>query len=161
MSTQESPAGAGLTTDVADLAAHVGEELGHTEWREMTQDRVNQFADVTDDHNFIHVDPERAKDTVFGGTIAHGFLTLSMLAPISQQLLNVTGAKASINYGTDKVRFPAPLPVGAQFRGSGVLTEVSEVKGGVQARVTVTVEIEGGDRPACVVDTISRYYPKQ
>jgi len=102
MSTQESPAGAGLVTDVADLAAHVGKDLGHTEWREMTQERVNQFADVTDDHNFIHVDPERAKETVFGGTIAHGFLTLSMLAPISQQLLNVTGAKASINYGTDK-----------------------------------------------------------
>ena len=158
MSTQESPAGAGLTTDVADLAAHVGAELGHTEWREMTQERVNQFADVTDDHNFIHVDPERAKDTVFGGTIAHGFLTLSMLAPISQQLLNVTGTKASINYGTDKVRFPAPLPVGAQFRGSGVLTEVSEVRGGVQAKATFTIEVKDSPKPALVAECLFRYF---
>src|SRR5919202_2912967 len=152
MSTQESPAGAGLTVDVASLAGHVGAELGHTEWQEMTQDRVNQFADVTEDHNFIHVDPERAKDTVFGGTIAHGFLTLSLLAPISQQLLNVTGASTSINYGADKLRFPGPLPVGAYFRGSGVLTEVSEVKGGVQVKATFTVEVRDAPRPALVAE---------
>jgi acyl dehydratase len=158
MSTQESPAGAGLTVDVTQLAEHVGADLGHTEWREMTQERVNQFADVTEDHNFIHVDPERAKDTVFGGTIAHGFLTLSLLAPISQRLLNVTGAKAGINYGTDKVRFPAPLPVGAEFRGAGEVTEVSEVKGGVQAKVLLTVEVKGSDRPALIADCLFRYY---
>jgi acyl dehydratase len=158
MSTPESPPDAGLVVDVAELADHVGEELGHTEWQEMTQDRVNQFADVTDDHNFIHVDPERAKDTVFGGTIAHGFLTLSMLAPISQQLLNVTGAKAGINYGCDKIRYPAPLPVGAQFRGTGVLTEVSDVAGGVQAKATFTVEVKEQPKPALVAECLFRFF---
>ena len=158
MSTQESPAGAGLTVDVASLAGHVGAELGHTEWQEMTQARVNQFADVTEDHNFIHVDPERAKDTVFGGTIAHGFLTLSLLAPISQQLLNVTGAKAGINYGLDKVRFPAPLPVGARFRGTGVLTEVTDVNGGIQAKATFTVEVADQPKPALVAECLFRFF---
>jgi acyl dehydratase len=158
MSTQESPSSIGLTVDVAQLADHVGAELGHTEWREMTQERVNKFADVTEDHNFIHVDPERAKDTVFGGTIAHGFLTLSLLAPISQQLLNVTGMKAGINYGSDKVRFPAPLPVGAQFRGTGVLTEVTEVTGGVQARATFTVEVKDQPKPAVVAECLFRFF---
>jgi acyl dehydratase len=158
MSTQERPAGAGLTTDVADLAGHVGAELGPTEWQEMTQDRVNEFADVTEDHNPIHVDPDFAKKTPFGGTIAHGFLTLSMLAPISQHLLNVTGATASINYGTDKVRFPAPLPVGAQFRGHGVLTEVSDVKGGVQAKATFTIEVKDSPKPALVAECLFRFF---
>jgi acyl dehydratase len=158
MSTQESPAGAGLVVDVTALAEHAGSELGHTAWREMTQQRVDQFADVTEDHNPIHVDPEHAKQTVFGGTIAHGFLTLSMLAPISQQLLQVTGAKASINYGTDKVRFPAPLPVGAQFRGSGVLTEVTEVNGGVQARATFTIEVKDQPKPALVAECLFRFF---
>jgi acyl dehydratase len=158
MSTQESPAGAGLQTDVTGLAAHVGAELGPTEWQEMTQERVNDFADVTDDHNPIHVDPEFAKKTPFGGTIAHGFLTLSMLAPISQRLLNVTGATASINYGTDKVRFPAPLPVGAQFRGHGVLTEVADVKGGVQAKATFTIEVKGAPKPALVAECLFRFF---
>jgi acyl dehydratase len=158
MSTPESPASAGLTVDVAELADHVGAELGPTEWREMTQDRVNQFADVTEDHNFIHVDPERAKDTVFGGTIAHGYLTLSMLAPISQGLLNVTGAKAGINYGSDKVRFPAPLPVGAQFRGAGVLTEVTPVSGGVQAKATFTIEVKDQPKPALVAECLFRFF---
>jgi len=157
MSTQESPAGAGLVTDVADLAAHVGEELGHTEWQEMTQERVNQFADVTDDHNFIHVDPERAKETVFGGTIAHGFLTLSMLAPISQRLLSVTGAKASINYGTDKARFITPVPAGGRVRGAGQILDATEIPGGVQAVVRITIELEGAAKPAAVVETVSRY----
>ena len=158
MSTQERPAGAGLVTDVSSLAQHQGAELGPTEWQEMTQDRVNQFADVTEDHNPIHVDPDFASKTPFGGTIAHGFLTLSMLAPISQGLLSVTGASASINYGTDKVRFPAPLPVGAQFRGSGVLTEVSEVRGGVQAKATFTIEVKDSPKPALVAECLFRYF---
>ena len=158
MSTQESPAGAGLVTDVAGLSDHVGAQLGPTEWQKMTQERVNRFADVTDDHNPIHVDPEFAKNTPFGGTIAHGFLTLSMLAPISQGLLNVTGAKASINYGTDKVRFPAPLPVGAQFRGHGVLSDVSEVAGGVQARATFTIEVKDSPKPALVAECLFRFF---
>ena len=143
---------------VDGLTALVGEHVGDSDWLEISQERVDQFADVTEDHNFIHVDPERAKDTVFGGTIAHGFLTLSLLAPISQGLLNVTGATASINYGTDKVRFPAPLPVGAQFRGSGVLTEVSEVKGGVQAKATFTIEVKDAPKPALVAECLFRFF---
>jgi acyl dehydratase len=138
--------------------ADVGNDEGAGEWFEVTQEQVNQFADVTHDHQFIHVDPERAAGTPFGGTIAHGFLTLSMLAPISQQLLNVTGAKASINYGTDKVRFPAPLPVGAQFRGTGVLTEVSEVKGGVQAKATFSIEVKDAPKPALVAECLFRFF---
>jgi acyl dehydratase len=158
MSAQESETTPGLATDVAGLSAHAGEELGHTEWREMTQDRVDQFADVTEDHNFIHVDPERAKATMFGGTIAHGWLTASLLAPISQQLLRVSGASTSINYGVDKIRFPGPLPVGAQFRGTGTLTEVTEIKGGVQARATFAVEVKDAPRPALVAECLFRYY---
>ena len=146
------------TIKAHDLPSLIGQELEPSSWLEITQERVNQFADVTDDHNFIHVDPERAKDTVFGGTIAHGFLTLSMLAPISQQLLNVTGAKAGINYGTDKVRFPAPLPVGAQFRGSGVLTEVTDVKGGVQAKATFQIEVKDAPKPALVAECLFRFF---
>ena len=102
---------------LTELPGLVGQRLGPTEWREMTQERVNEFADVTEDHNYIHVDPERAKDSPFGGTIAHGYLSVAMLAPISQQLLDVSDAKTSVNYGMDRLRFPAPLPVGAEFRG--------------------------------------------
>src|ERR1700730_6847866 len=120
----------GVVTDLAGLHALAGTELGHTEWREMTQDRVDAFADVTEDHNFIHVDPARASQTPFGGTIAHGYLTLSLLAPITQQLLSVSDAAVSINYGLDRVRFPAPLRVGARFRGSATISEVSPIDGG-------------------------------
>ena len=139
-------------------AIEPGAEFGPSSWIDVPQEKIQAFADTTGDHNFIHVDPERAKDTVFGGTIAHGFLTLSLLAPISQQLLNVTGAKAGINYGNDKVRFPAPLPVGAQFRGSGVLTEVTEVAGGVQAKATFTIEVKDQPKPALVAECLFRYY---
>ncbi len=111
MSTSEKP---GLVTEMAQLSGHVGEHLGYTEWREMDQQRVNEFADVTDDHNFIHVDPEAAKRTPFGGTIAHGYLTLSLAAPVAMELLQVTDATVGLNYGSDRVRFPSPLPVGAR-----------------------------------------------
>src|SRR5881409_3202 len=111
-----------------ELKAKIGQELGVSEWVEITQDRVNAFADATGDHNFIHVDPERAKQTPFGGTIAHGYLSLSLLAPVTQQLLKVTDAKMGINYGLDRVRFPAPLPVGAQWRGAAELIEVTEIE---------------------------------
>ena len=124
----------------------------------MVDHGVDAFADVTEDHNFIHVDPERAKDTPFGGTIAHGYLTVALLGPISQQLLSVTDASTSVNYGMDRVRFPAPLPVGARFRGRGELTEVTEVKGGVQAKTVFTVEVEGQERPALVAEGLFRYY---
>jgi acyl dehydratase len=149
---------AGMTTDMAELAGHAGEHLGYTEWTEMTQGQVNQFADVTDDHQYIHVDVERAKASPFGGTIAHGFLTLSLVAPISQQLLTVTDAVAGLNYGLDRVRFPAPLPVGAQWRGGAELLEVTEVKGGLQAKLRVTVEVNGSEKPALVAECLVRLY---
>src|ERR1035441_4040666 len=143
---------------MAALPDHVGQHIGYTEWREMEQDRVNRFADVTDDHNFIHVDVERAEASPFGGTIAHGFLTLSLVAPISQQLLTVTDAVAGLNYGLDRVRFPAPLPVGAQWRGGAELLEVTEVKGGLQAKLRVTVEVNGSEKPALVAECLVRLY---
>ena len=135
-------------TDIAGLREASGQHLGYTDWQEMTQDRVNRFADATDDHQFIHVDPERAKATPFGGTIAHGYLTLSLVAPIMQQLLNVSDAKMGVNYGLDKVRFPAPLPVGAQYRGSAELIEVTDVPGGIQAKALVKIEVQGSEKPA-------------
>jgi acyl dehydratase len=148
----------GLVTDMASLRGQAGAHIGFTEWSEMTQERVNQFADVTDDHNFIHIDVERAMATPFGGTIAHGFLTLSLLAPISQQLLQVTDAKMGVNYGLDKVRFPAPLPVGAQWRGGAEILEVNEVPGGLLVKMKVTVEVMDAAKPACVAEALIRVY---
>jgi acyl dehydratase len=143
---------------MAGLADHIGSHLGHTEWRVMEQDRVNRFADATDDHQWIHVDVERAKASPFGGTIAHGYLTLSLLAPITTQLLKVTDATAGLNYGLDRVRFPAPLPVGAQWRGGAEILEVSEVTGGLQVKFRATVEVKGSEKPAMVADGLVRLY---
>ena len=147
----------GLATDIAGLRDMVGQRIGPTEWTEMTQAQVNQFAELTGDHNFIHVDPERARQTPFGGTIAHGFLSLSLLAPVTQ-LLEVTDAATNINYGLDKVRFPAPLPVGASWRGSAEIAEGTDIKGGVQAKMVATIEVEGSERPAVVAECIVRFY---
>lgn len=122
----------------------------------MTQAEVSRFADLTGDYNFIHVDPERAAQTVFGGTIAHGFYALALLAPATQ-LLDVTDSSADINYGLDKVRFPAPLPVGADWRGSAEITEVTEVGGGVQVKITATIEIKDSDRPAVAAECLFRF----
>jgi acyl dehydratase len=158
MSTSEATSPAGLAATLAELPAHEGEFLGHTAWRTMTQQRVDQFAEVTEDHNFIHVDPERAAQTQFGGTIAHGYLTVSLLAPISQQLLKVTDASTGINYGMDKVRFPAPLPVGGEFRGSAVLSEVGEISGGLQVKLVITVELKDTAKPALVAECLYRYF---
>ena len=144
-------------TTLAELPGLAGQRLGPKEWREMTQARVNEFANVTEDHNYIHVDPERAKDSPFGGTIAHGYLSVALLAPISQQLLDVQGA-TGVNYGMDRLRFPAPLPVGAEFRGSGEVLEVTEVKGGMQVKATFTIEVRDQERPALVADCLFRYY---
>jgi acyl dehydratase len=143
---------------MAELANHVGEHLGYTEWRELEQDRVSQFADVTDDHNFIHVDPEKARATPFGGTIAHGYLTLSLAAPIGMQLMDVTDAKIGLNYGLDKVRFPSPLPVGAEWRGGVELLSVEEAGGGLQVKSRVTVEVKGQEKPAMVAETLVRLW---
>ena len=148
----------GLSTDIAGLRDSAGSQLGHTDWQEMTQARVDQFADVTEDHNFIHVDPERAKDTPFGGTIAHGFLSLSLLAPVGQQLLQVTDAAMSINYGLDRVRFPAPLRVGARWRGKAEIVETTELSGGLQVKLRLALEVEGSEKPAVVADQLVRVY---
>ena len=146
------------TFELAQLGDVVGKHLGYTEWREMTQERVNQFADCTDDHQFIHVDVEAAKQTPFGGTIAHGYLSLSLAAWIMGELMHVSDAKMGVNYGLDRVRFPAPLPVGAQWRGGAEIVEVTEVPGGVQVKTKVTVEVKGQEKPACVAETLARIY---
>ena len=147
----------GLTTDMEGLRSSAGTHLGASEWSEMTQAQVDEFASLTGDHNFLHVDPERAKATSFGGTIAHGFLSLSLLAPVTQRL-QVTDAAASVNYGLDKVRFPAPLPVGSQWRGTAEIVDVTEVRGGLQAKMVATIEVNGSDRPAVVAESLIRFY---
>ena len=156
MSTSET-AGK-LVTTMAELPQHVGDELGPTDWRPMDQDRVNQFADATDDHQFIHVDVERAKASPFGGTIAHGYLTLALLAPITMELLQVTDTVAGINYGLDKVRFPAPLPVGSEWRGRGQIVSVDDVPGGRQVKFRATVEVKGQEKPAMVAEALVRLF---
>lgn len=143
-----------------ELKSAVGQALGESEWLEIDQQRINTFADATGDHQWIHVDPERAKDGPFGKCIAHGYLSLSLVNLFLPQIIDVQGISMGVNYGCEKVRFPAPLPVGSRVRGSGELLAVEEVKGGIQSTVRVTVEIEGSDRPACVVNTISRYFPE-
>jgi acyl dehydratase len=147
-----------MTTDIADLPDLVGVHLGYTDWQEMSQERVNQFADATNDLQFIHVDPERANDTPFGGTIAHGFLTLSLIASVGQQLLRLRDAKMGINYGLDRVRFPAPLPAGGEWRVGAEISQVDEIKGGAQIKMLVTVEVKGSDKPAVVAESLSRVY---
>jgi acyl dehydratase len=147
-----------LITTLAALPRHVGRKLGPTEWQPMTQDVVNQFAALTNDHNYIHVDPERARRTPFGGTIAHGFLTLSLLAPISQELIVVEDARTSINYGLNKVRFPSSLPVGADFRGRGEILDATSIDGGIQIAAMFTIEVKDFAKPACVAECLLRYY---
>ena len=144
-----------------DLLKAVGRHLGHSDWLEITQERIDRFADATGDHQWIHVDPERAKDGPFGACIAHGYLTLSLVNLFLPQIVEVRGISMGVNYGADKLRFPAPVPVGSRIRGGGELIQAEAVKGGVQATIRVTVEIEGSERPACVVDTVSRYYPAE
>ncbi len=148
----------GQTFTMAELRDAAGAQLGYTDWEEMTQERVNQFADATGDHQFIHVDVEKAKQTPFGGTIAHGFLTLSLVASMSMELMHVSDAAMGLNYGLDKVRFPAPLRVGAKYRGSGEIVEVSDVPGGLQLKVRFTVEAEGSEKPVCVAELLTRVY---
>ena len=137
----------------------VGQDLGVTDWVPITQHRINTFADATGDHQWIHVDPERAKEGPFGTTIAHGYLTLSLANLFLPQLVRYEDLKMGVNYGCDRVRFPSPVPVNARVRGHGEVMSAEPVKGdGVQVTVRITVQIEGSDRPACVVDTISRLF---
>jgi acyl dehydratase len=150
---------AGATTlTMAELREQAGKHLGHTDWQPMTQEIVNEFADLTNDHNYIHVDVERAKQSPFGGTVAHGFLTLSMAAQVTTQLMRVSDATTGVNYGLDRVRFPAPLPVGAEWRGGAEIAEVSEVPGGLQVKARVTIEVRDAAKPSCVADCLIRLY---
>ncbi|MFJ2114349.1 MULTISPECIES: MaoC family dehydratase [unclassified Streptomyces] len=146
-------------TGVDEIKALAGTDLGRTDWLEITQDRVNTFADATDDHQWIHVDPERAKDGPFGAPIAHGYLTLSLIIPLFNDLLAVEGIRMSLNYGLEKVRFPSPVRVGARIRLRGEVGSVTEVKGdGVEMRLTFTIELEGSEKPACVAVAVYRHY---
>ena len=142
-----------------DLIGQEGTKLGPTDWLTIDQDRVNGFAEVTGDHQWIHVDVERAKAGPFGGTIAHGYLTMSLVNFFLPDLIEVRGFTHAVNVGADRLRFLAPVKVGSRIRGVGEIVSVEEVKGAIQSVVRVTVEIEGSDKPACVVDTISRYFP--
>ncbi len=140
-----------------DLKAAVGKHLGYSEWLEIDQQRINQFADATGDHQWIHVDPDKAADGPYGSTIAHGYLTLSLTNLLLPEIMSVPGASMGINYGANKLRFPAAVPSGSRIRCGGEMTEAADVKGGVQVIVRLTIEVEGSDRPACVVDSVSRF----
>ncbi len=143
---------------LTDLQSAVGEVLGTSDWVLVDQDRVNQFADATGDHQWIHVDPAKAAEGPFGTTIAHGYLTLSLLPMLTWQIYTVNGISGALNYGLDKVRFPSPVPVGSKVRATAELTAFDEFPGGGQAVVTCTIETEGGSKPACVAATIVRFF---
>lgn len=144
--------------NIEEFAAAEGTALGATDWLRIDQDRINTFAEATGDHQWIHVDPKRAAAGPFKTTIAHGLLTLSMIPVIMHELYSVDGVKMAVNYGFNKVRFAAPVPAGAKIRGSAVVGPVSLVPGGVQGQVNTTIEVEGSEKPACVVESIVRYY---
>jgi acyl dehydratase len=147
------------TTTLAELPSLKGEELGQSSWIEVTQERVNTFADATGDHQWIHVDVERAKaESPFGGPIGHGYLTLSLLIPMWSEVLTVTDAAMGVNYGLNKVRFPAPVPVGAKIRLTATLQDVEEVAGGLQVTVAAVIEAEGGTKPVCIAEPVFRMY---
>ncbi|MDO3702990.1 MaoC family dehydratase [Micromonospora sp. C28SCA-DRY-2] len=141
-----------------ELAAAVGETIGPGDWQRIDQSRVDLFADATDDHQWIHVDPERAAAGPFGGTIAHGYLTLSLLPALAGRLYRVQGVRMGVNYGLNRVRFPAPVRVGSAVRATATIAEVSGVDGGVQLVAAVTVESDAGGKPVCVAETVSRLY---
>ena len=151
-----------VVTTVDELKELVGQDLSVGQWVEITQERVNQFADVTGDHQYIHVDPERAKNTFFGGTIAHGYLTLSLLPLLGKDRQGIKvdlGGKMAVNYGVDRVRFPAPVPVGKRVRVHTKLLDVQEIgENAVQMKYQQTVEVEGQEKPGCVAETLSRIY---
>ncbi|MFD5159347.1 MaoC family dehydratase [Streptomyces hawaiiensis] len=141
-----------------ELKKLAGGDLGTSEWIEVTQERIDTFADATGDHQWIHVDPERAKEGPFGAPIAHGYLTLSLFIPLFTELLDVQGVTTKVNYGLNKVRFPSPVKVGSRIRLTAKLAEVEEVPGGVQITVEGAIEIEGAAKPAAVLQSLSRFY---
>jgi acyl dehydratase len=144
-------------TNRDELMRAVGTELGSSDWLTITQERVDTFAEATGDHQWIHVDPERAASGPFGGTIAHGYLTASLLPVLSHQIFKVQ-AKMGINYGLNKLRFPAPVPVGSSVRATSTLQEVTDVGDAVQLVVNTVVHLDGSDKPAAVAESVSRYY---
>ncbi len=141
-----------------DLRSATGEQLGVSDWLTVEQERIDTFADATGDHQWIHVDPEKAAAGPFGATIAHGFLTLSLLPYLVAQIYRVDGVRMGINYGLNKMRFPAPVPVGSKVRASAELAEVEEVSGGLQLVLRVSLEVEGSDKPGCVAEWVTRVY---
>jgi acyl dehydratase len=141
-----------------ELEQAKGEELGVSDWHTISQADIDAFADVTGDHQWIHVDPERAKDTPFGGTIAHGYFTLSLAPRFTEQVMKLDGFAMAINYGLNKVRFPAPVPVDSQVRMRARLAELSEIPGGAQMIMELTFEREGGEKPVCVAESVVRVY---
>lgn len=140
-----------------ELLHAVGRDLGASEWITIEQDRIDQFAEATGDHQWIHVDPAAAADGPFGATIAHGYLTLALTNQFLPEIMRVDGASMGVNYGANKVRFPQPVTVGSRVRATAVITEADEITGGVQVVVTITVEIDGKEKPACVVESVSRF----
>ncbi|MGH9301766.1 MAG: MaoC family dehydratase [Acidimicrobiales bacterium] len=150
-----------MTTVINDLdgfRAKLGEHLGYSDWHDVTQDQVNLFADATADHQWIHTDPVRAKAGPFGGPIAHGYLTLSLVAGYFPEVIQVHGISMGVNYGCNKVRFPAPVPVGSQIRVGGTLASIEDIAGGLQACIDVTVEVKGQEKPSCAAQVVFRYY---
>jgi acyl dehydratase len=145
-------------TGLDELKQAEGDDLGTSDWHEVTQKEVDAFADLTGDHQWIHVDPERARNTPFGGTIAHGYLTLSLGPALTEQVFELKGFAFAVNYGLNKVRFPAPLPVGDRVRVHAKLKALEDVPGGAQMTTELTFEREGGDKPVCVAETLARVY---
>ena len=149
------------TTTIAEIAGLQGTELGTSDWYEITQEAVNTFADATGDHQWIHVDVERAKaESPFGGPIAHGFMTLSLAVPLATGTYTISDSTLTVNYGLNKVRFPAPVPVGSRVRATTTLKDVEEVAGGLQNTIGVVIEREGGDKPVCIAEWVTRAYGK-
>lgn len=146
-------------TGPEDFHAGAGSEVGVSDWLVVDQDRINQFAEATGDHQWIHVDVERAEsESPFGGPIAHGFLTLALLVPLQKTVFRVDGARMGVNYGLDKARFPAPVAAGSRIRDRVELLEATSIEGGVQVKFRHTIEQEGASKPACVAETLARYY---
>ena len=143
---------------IAGLKERIGDHLGYSEWHEVTQEQVNLFADATGDHQWIHVDVERAKAGPFGAPIAHGYLTLSLATQLIVEAVHIVGVTMGINYGLNKLRFPAPVPVGSKVRAGVQLDQLEDVSGGVQVTLTTTFEVEGGSKPVCVAEILFRYY---
>ena len=143
---------------LGDLAGLVGERVGVSRWHAVTQEQINLFADATGDHQWIHVDPERAKAGPFGGPIAHGYLTISLAPVLLGEVLRVDGISMGVNYGLNKLRYPAPVPVGSKLRVGAALAGVDDIAGGAQVTMDLTFEVEGKDKPACVAQAVYRYY---